>query len=74
MGGRIPFFFWNKKNYPFLFFTLFFVPIATIIVMAFSDGEWSFDFDLVGIVTFIFIVFVALSMIVQWLNYKNKLK
>ncbi|QOW09378.1 hypothetical protein Q73A0000_02890 [Kaistella flava (ex Peng et al. 2021)] len=74
MGGRIPFFYWNKKNYPFLFFTIFFVPIITIIIMAFSDGKWSFQFDLVGICTFLFLVFVAVSMIVQWIKYRKNLK
>ena len=75
MGGRIPFFFWNKKNYPFLFFTIFFVPLFTFIYMTFFvDGEWSFDFDFIEICTFLFFIFVAVSMIVQWITYRNNLK
>ena len=74
MGGRIPFFYWTKKNYPFLFFTIFFVPIVAIILLIFSEGKWGFKFDFVGICTFLFFVFVAVSMIVQWIKYRKKLK
>lgn len=74
MGGRIPFFYWTKKNYPFLFFTIFFVPIVAIILLIFSEGKWVVEFDFVGMFTFLFFVFVAVSMIVQWIKYRKNLK
>ncbi|MBU8881999.1 hypothetical protein KSK37_02765 [Kaistella sp. DKR-2] len=75
MGGRIPFFYWNKKNYPFLFFTIFFPSIAMIIIMVFIiDGEPSFEFDFATICLYLFQIFVAISMIVQWLQYRKQKK
>lgn len=72
-GGRIPFFFWNKKNYPFIFFTIFFVPFITFLVIFFTeDGKIKLDFDLYNVGGFFIYLFVAISMIVQWLRYKNK--
>lgn len=74
MGGRIPFFFWNKKNYPFLLFTIFFAPIVSIITMSFADGDWNFDLDLYSFAISLFYLFVGISMFVQWLNYKKNSK
>lgn len=74
MGGRIPFFFWNKKNYPFLLFTIFFTPIVSIIIMSFADGDWNFDLDLYSFAIFLFYLFLGISMFVQWLNYKKNSK
>ena len=73
MGGRIPFFFWNKKNYPFLLFTIFFVPIVTFFIVIFQDRMY-WNFDLFSVSIFIFYLFVGISMLVQWLNYRKNLK
>lgn len=73
MGGRIPFFYWNKRNYPFLFFTIFFPSVAMIIIMVFfMDGELNFEFDFITICLYLFLIFVAISMIVQWLQYHKR--
>ena len=74
-GGRIPFFFWNRKNYPFLFFTIFFVPLTSLTFMFLhGEGELNINFDLYSIFLVLFYLFIAISITVQWLRYKKQKK
>ena len=75
-GGRVPFFYWNVKNFPFLAFTIFFSPIISIIILfGFGSGEFNMNFDFYSILIFLIYLFIAISMLVQWINYrKNKKK
>jgi len=72
-GGKIPFFYWNVKNYPFILFTIFFVPTISLIILI-IQGNYSLDFDFFGIVIFLFYLFVGISMFIQWINYKKQQK
>lgn len=73
-GGKIPFFYRNPKNYPFFLFTFLFVPIISTIIIIFleRDNKLNLNFDFFGILVFLFYLFLAISMLVQWLNYKKR--
>ncbi|MCD9855822.1 hypothetical protein LUD75_13945 [Epilithonimonas sp. JDS] len=75
-GGKIPFFYWNVKNYPFLLFTILFVPIISIIIILFVQGgdDLNLNFDFFGNLIFLFYLFVVISMLVQWIKYKKRKK
>ena len=71
-GGQIPFFLWNVKNYPFLLFTICFVPIISIVIIMFmQEGD---NVDFYGNLIFIFYLIIAISMLVQWIKYKKRTK
>lgn len=75
-GGKIPFFYWNVKNYPFLLFTILFVPIISIIIILFVQGgdDLNLNFDFFDNLIFLFYLFVVISMLVQWIKYKKRKK
>ncbi len=72
-GGKIPFFFWNVKNYPFILFTIFFVPIISgvIIFLLERNEDLNLSFDFFDIIIFLFYLFVGVSMLLQWTRYKK---
>lgn len=75
-GGKIPFFYWNVKNYPFLLFTIFFVPIISFIIILFGEERYNLNinYDFFGNLIFLFYLFVGISMLVQWIKYQNRKK
>lgn len=76
-GGKIPFFYWNIKNYPFLLFVIFSPAVISIIILLVSgnvDFNLDFDFDFFGMLIFLFFIFVAISMFVQWIKYRKQKK
>ncbi|WP_379964277.1 hypothetical protein [Epilithonimonas sp. UC225_85] len=74
-GGKIPFFYWNVKNYPFLLFAIFSPAVISIIILLVSgivDFNFDFDFNFFEIIIFLFYIFVGISMFVQWTNYRKQ--
>ena len=73
-GGKVPFFYYYKKNFPFIIFTILIIPFIYLIYMI-IDGGWEVDFSLENIFFIIFYLFVAISIIIQYFKYyKSKKK